>query len=188
MPESFEEIDYDRLFNVNERKPKRYYMNAIYYLSSRSTKQLRTWHPNKKGSGSYKETPVCDRFLLFGIPNKRHALICFTQSATDTKIAPRFSDHISPGDTVSTVNPAVKSLRKDNIIFSLTDPLILREAKSYLLEPQILPANDLDKAQYSTFDFVTNSLQLIGAVLLDSVSSDTFCDSQSVKKNCACIV
>ena len=102
--------------------------------------------------------------------------MCFTQSA---KVALRFVDHICPGDKVAIVKPAVKSLTKNNIIFSLTDPLIPWKRSPDTPLPQILPANDLDKAQYSTFDFVTPSVELVGCVPVDSVCAGTFCDSQS---------
>ena len=183
----YEPVDFSQLTDLDERKPRRFFLKATYLHASKSARQMRTWMPNKKGSGgAYKETPVCDRFLVFGVPGTSHILLCFTPSPQVSKKVLRFSSTVKPGQLMYLINPDVKSFLGDNLVVILNNPL-LPVPNVNQFDP-VLPPTDLDKPHYAHFNFVTKSLRLASVSPSDSVCSGSFCDGQSETKACACIV
>ena len=183
----FDLVTFSQLCDLDHRKPRRFYIRCSYLHAARSIKKMRTWQPNKKGSGGVmKETPSCDRFLVFSVPGTPHVMLVFTQNPYDTKILLRFSNDIRPGDAIYLPNPDVRSFIGDNLVVTMSNPLIaMAIANAY---PIVMPPTNMEKAQYVSFNFVSKSIQLAAVVPTDGVCNGTFCDSQNERDSCACIV
>ena len=47
----FDLVTFSQLCDLDHRKPRRFYIRCSYLHAARSIKKMRTWQPNKKGSG-----------------------------------------------------------------------------------------------------------------------------------------
>ena len=187
LTENYVDIDYSRLCDLLDRKPRRFKIRAVYLHASKTIKPMKSLYPGKKGSqGSYKDTPPCDRFVVLGVEGTQHVLLYFIPTPQSTKQALRFSQYMTPGQSVLVMNPEIKSFVGDNAVVDLRDPLIPIPNCAYYQGPQFAPPANLIKAHYVWFSFVTNALELSSASPVDSICSGTFCDAQSEKATCAC--
>ena len=183
----FNEVTFAQLGDLDTPKPRRYFIRGILLHSSKGNQKIRTWQPNKKtGGGTMKEIPSCDRFVIFGVPGQLDVILLFSTTAAESKTTLRFSNLIRPGCEVAIVNPQVRSFLGDNIVVSISHPIVPVVIPS---DPRaVLPPANLEKPHYAYFNFITHSLRLISCVPLDSVCSGTFCDSQTGTSSCACLL
>ena len=162
----FNELTFTQLGDLNTPKPRRYYIQGIVLHSSKGNQKFRTWHPNKKtGGGTMIEIPSCYRFVIFGVPGQLDVILLFSTTTFKSKTTLRFSNLIRPGCEVAIVNRQVRSFLGDNIVVSISYPIV---PVVIPLDPRaVLPPANLEKPHYAYFNIITHSLRLIFCVPLD---------------------
>ena len=132
-----------------------------------------------------KEIPSCDLFVIFGVPGQLDVILIFSTTTSESTTTLRFSNLIRPGCEVAIVNRQVRSFLGDNIVVSISHPIV---PVVIPLDPRaVLPPANLEKPHYVYF-IIKHSLRLISCATLDSVCSGTFCDSHTGTSSCACLV
>ena len=71
-----------------------------------------------------KEIPSCDLFVIFGVPGQLDVILLFSTTASESKTTLRFSSLIRPVCEVAIVNLQVQSFLGDNIVVSISYPLV----------------------------------------------------------------
>jgi len=186
--QNFREIPLERVVipSMKRTKIKLVLLHVVRPKPDHTT--IRYTFRDQKGKRAKNESTF-HRFLIFGEPNST-GVVCslFTDSIKSSNIIMQYYPLLSPGSVVLILCPKLHGWLGEtaNLIITTENPLIPMVQQQIV--DNILPRYATNEEEYSWFSFVTNSLEIGHANIVQDVCGGKVCDSAEDRgTGCGCI-
>ncbi len=173
----------------DDEEDERTKLLCVFLYATKSQRKFRASLPAKGHlQPTVKEITTFDRFIVLGVAGSRRVVVTFSDTAQKSRSLLQWGTNFRPGDYVWVIMPTVNSTigtKTPEIKFD--DPLIPTPLEYHHADELVPPPGDAHEPDYINFSFITKSLRIRSASILDKVCTGSLCDSQTGTNACACL-